>query len=186
VVSREQVAAGAGRLFLSRATVDMDELALSLAISRATLYRVVHSRDQLLGEVLWRLAEDLLVRARRERTATGVEGVLQVTRAFSTRLLASDPFRKFLTNEPETATRVLLTAAGGVHARAVETQKAIFHESAPPGQPPCSWLRGDWDTLAYLYVRIFESIWYADLLHGRSPDEEVVEEAARSLLQRAA
>src|SRR3954467_10934199 len=54
-VSREQVTAGACRLFLERGTVDMDELALRLAISRATLYRVVHGRDQLLGDVLWRL-----------------------------------------------------------------------------------------------------------------------------------
>ena len=43
-------------------------------------------------------------------------------------------------------------------------------------------LPGDLDSLAYLYVRLRESILYADLLSGRSPDPEVAERAVRALL----
>jgi AcrR family transcriptional regulator len=185
VVSREQVTAGARQLFLDRGTVDMDELAVRLAISRATLYRIVHSRDQLLGEVIWRLAEEALGRARRARRQTGVDGVLEVTRGFSSRIRRSGSFRHFLTREPETATRVLLTRIGGVHPRAVEAQKMVFCEAAPPGSAPGGWLRGDVDTLAYLCVRIFESMCYAELLCGRAPDDTLIEDAARALLLSA-
>jgi hypothetical protein len=71
VVSRDDVVRGGCRHFLRHATIDMDALAGDLSISRATLYRVVHSRDGLLGDVLWRLAKRMLDDARRERTATG-------------------------------------------------------------------------------------------------------------------
>ena len=52
-MSLDQVADAGCEYFLNHATIDMDELALTLAVSRATLYRVVNSRDRLLGEVLW-------------------------------------------------------------------------------------------------------------------------------------
>src|SRR5687768_6039636 len=71
VVSERDVVRGGCRLFLERGTVEMDALAGSLAISRATLYRVVHSRDRLLGDVLWQLGEATLTRARAQRTASG-------------------------------------------------------------------------------------------------------------------
>lgn len=179
VVSREQVALGGCRYFLQHATLDMDGLAQQLAVSRATLYRVVHSRDRLLADVLWRLAENALWRARKERTQYGVEGVLQVGRRFCTLLLDAKQFRTFLTSEPDAAARVLLTAGGGVHHRAVQAQKEIFVEATPPGQV---WPGGDLDSLAYLLVRIFESTFYADLLASRVPDRDLAERAIRAVL----
>jgi AcrR family transcriptional regulator len=184
VITQEQVIAGASRLFLCEGTVDMDRLAVSLAISRATLYRVVHSRDELLADVLWQLATGVLTRARQERTCVGVEGVLEVTRGFSRRVVASRAFRRFLTTEPDTASRLLFTAAGGVRARAVEAAKLVFCEAAPPG-PGQAWLSGDLDKLAHLYVRIVESTYYGDLLDGAAADPELVEHTARALLERA-
>jgi hypothetical protein len=185
VISREQVIVGASRLFLCTGTVDMDRLALALSISRATLYRVVHSRDEILSDVLWHLADGVLTRAREERTAYGVEGVLEVGRRFSRRVVASRAFRRFLADEPETASRVLFTAAGGVQAKAVEAARRVFLEAAPPDGPR-PWLAGDLDQLASLYVRILESMYYGELLHGAAPDADLVEHAARALLQRAA
>jgi len=184
VISREQVVAGACTLFLNRGTVDMDQLAISLAISRATLYRVVHSRDELMAEVLWRLAEQQLTRARAQRTRSGVDGVLQVARGFSRRVVASRSFRRFLSTEPETASRILFTAAGGVHQRAVDATRQLFVEAAPP-EHPGAWHGGDLDKLAYLNDRIFESLYYGELLHGATPDIDLVETAARALLEKA-
>jgi AcrR family transcriptional regulator len=161
-------------------TIDMDALATSLAISRATLYRVVHSRDQLLGDVLWRLAEQELTTARAARTRPGVDGMVEVTQRFCSRLLHSAPYRTFLAAEPQTAARVLFTRAGGVHSRVVAAQKEIMLECADESQP---WPAGDLDSLAYLYVRIVESMLYAELLTGRPPDAQLTERAVRSLFQ---
>ena len=50
VVSESDVVRGGCRYFLRHGTLEMDALAGSLAISRATLYRVVHSRDRTRGK----------------------------------------------------------------------------------------------------------------------------------------
>lgn len=173
VISEPQVVLGACRHFLRHATLDMDTLAVELAVSRATLYRVVHSRDRLLGAVLWRLGERLLVDARRGRTRSGVDGVLQVTNRFCGELRKSTPFRTFLAEEPVTAARVLFTDIGGVHRRVVAAQHQILLEAGTAGA--CT-------DLAYLYVRMVESELYAELLTGRRLDPQVAERAARSLL----
>jgi hypothetical protein len=182
VVSHDDVVRGGCRYFLLHATIDMDALAASLCVSRATLYRVVHGRDRLLGDVLWRLGERELTIARRERTLRGVDGVLQVTRTYCARLAAAGPFRTFLLAEPDTAARVLFTPAGGVHQRVVATQREILIEAARIGD---AWLAADLDRLAYLYVRIFESLLYAELLTGRRLDPDLAERAAAALLTAA-
>jgi hypothetical protein len=170
---------GGCRLFLERGTVEMDALAGSLAISRATLYRVVHSRDRLLGDVLWELGGAMFARARAHRTASGIDGVVEVTHRFCTCLLGAEPFQAFLRTEPKTAARVLFTPAGGVHTRAVAAQKEILAEAARRGdlRPP-----RDLDHLAYLYVRVIESTLYAELITGRQPDLALAERTLRSLL----
>ena len=179
MISERDVVRGACRFFLRNGTVEMDALAISLAISRATLYRVVHSRDRLLGDVLWELGEQILNRARQASTATGIDGVLEVTHRFCTKLLRAEPFRVFLRTEPKTATRVLFTPAGGVHTRAVAAQEEILLEAASRGGLS---LPGDPAHLAYLYVRIIESSLYAELLSGQQPDLPLAERTIRSLL----
>jgi AcrR family transcriptional regulator len=177
VVTPERVVRGACRFFLRHGTIDMGELAASMAISRATLYRVVHSRDALLGEVLWRLGDALLIRARRARQHSGVDGVIEVTRLFTAQVRAAEPFRAFLRAEPETAARVLLTASGGVHRRAVLAQQEILRENSGPAWSPASPHQQ-----AYLYVRLVESALYADLLDDARLDPGLAERAARALL----
>jgi AcrR family transcriptional regulator len=179
VVTRDQVVRGACRYFLQHGMVDMDDLAVTLAISRATLYRVVHSRDGLLGDVLWSLAERTLSRARRQRQRSGIDGVLEVTRSFVELLRTAGPFRTFLDNEPETATRVLFNASLGVHHRAVSAQREIFQEA---GGVDASWSAATLDQVAFLYVRIAESTIYADLLGGVPVDLDLAERAARAVL----
>jgi hypothetical protein len=178
VVSQDQVVRGACRFFLEHGMVDMARLAESLAISRATLYRVAHSRDVLLGEVLWRLAERLLVRARRRRTHTGADGVLEVTRRFAEDLRVAGPFHDFLRSEPDTAARVLFTASGAVHRRVVSVHREILREAHGD-----QWPQDALDQAAYLYVRIIESALYAELLGAAPPDAELVERAARAVLR---
>jgi len=181
VISERDVVRGACRFFLRHGTIEMDGLAGSLAISRATLYRVVHSRDRLLGDVLWELGEQILNRARASTTTTGVDGLLEITHRFCTTLLRAQPFRFFLRTEPKTATRVLFTPSGGVHTRAVAAQQEILLEAHKDGLK----LPGDPAHLAYLYVRIIESSLYAELLTGQQPDLPLAERTIRSLLHSA-
>jgi AcrR family transcriptional regulator len=173
VISYETVVAGARRHFLREGTIDMDELAHELSVSRATLYRAVDGRDRLLGDVLWSLAEGIFARARR------ADAILEVSRRFTEEVMAAEPFRRFLEREPQTALRVLLTPAGGVHDRTVAMQRAIFAEALESGEDA---LPGDLDSLAYLYVRLHESILYADIMSGRRPDPDVAQRAVRALL----
>jgi hypothetical protein len=177
VLTREHVVRGGCRYFMRHGTVDMEELATSLAISRATLYRIVRSRDALLGEVLWLLGDGLLNRARRHGGRAGVDGVLEVTRLFVAQLRVAQPFRAFLRAEPDTAARVLLTASGHVHRRAVFAQREILLERAGP-----TWLPAAPDQQAYLYVCLAEAAIYAELLHGVRLDLALTERAARGLL----
>ncbi|MCO1597489.1 QsdR family transcriptional regulator [Micromonospora sp. RHAY321] len=179
VISAERVVQGGCLFFLRNATVDMDALAGALTVSRATLYRVVHSRDRLLGDVLWRLAERLLTQARAETTTTGVDGVLETTRRFAVAVRQARPFRAFLRAEPATAARVLFTPAGGVHARVVDAQRGILVAAA--ADP--AWSPADLDGAAFLYVRIVESMLYAELIHGRRADPATAERAARAVLE---
>ncbi len=178
VVSRERVVQGGCTFFLRHGTVEMDGLADHLSVSRATLYRVVHGRDPLLGEVLWRLGERMLVRARAETTSPGIDGVLETTRRFAARVRHAEPFLAFLHAEPATAARVLFTPAGGVHARVVEAQRGILASATDP-----AWSPGDLDGAAYLYVRIIESALYADLLGGHPADPMTTQRAARAVLE---
>ncbi|MFC9945565.1 QsdR family transcriptional regulator [Streptomyces pratensis] len=179
VVTRGHVVHRACRFFLRHGTVDMSALAQDLAVSRATLYRVAGSRDALLADVLWELAEHLLDRARRRRTRAGVDGVLEITRYFVTALRASAPFGSFLRAEPETARRLL--TAGCVHRRAVLAQRSILLEA---GEGDLPWPRSGIDDLAYLYVRVVESTLYAELLSSRRPDLALAERTARALLRQ--
>ncbi|MFE4693933.1 QsdR family transcriptional regulator [Streptomyces sp. NPDC056749] len=179
VVARGHAVHRARRMFLRHGTVDMDALARDLAVSRATLYRVVGSRDALLTDVLWELADHLLDRARRLRTREGVDGVLEITRYFVGALRGSAPFADFLRAEPETARRLL--TGGGVHHRAVLAQRGILLEA---GERQCLWPRSGIDDLAYLYVRIVESALYAELLSSRRPDLALAERTARAVLQQ--
>jgi len=182
VISYDAAVRAAIGLFIRTATVDMDELAQRLCVSRATLYRVVPGRDRLLGDVLWRQAEYLFVQAAHGRDASDGEGadrILAVLRRFGVSILDAVPFRTFMAAEPETAIRVLFTSAGGVHERFVCLNRELIAQAVAAGTytPPF-----DLDDLAYVFVRIFESMWYADLLAGLEPDLDVAERVARAVL----
>lgn len=180
VIAYDDVVRAGIERFLRDSTIDMDILADDLAVSRATLYRVAAGRDRVLGDVLWALAIPMFERAKRRAGGEGVEVLIAVLRGFGRDIMAAEPFRTFITDEPETATRVLFTPAGGVHGRFVEANKRLMEEvRADTGGLS---LPFDVDTAAYVFARIYESMWYADLLSGREPDLDVADRAARAVL----
>src|SRR5688500_1651593 len=96
VITYDEIVVGARRHFLRESTIDMDELAHELAVSRATLYRAVDGRDRLLGDVLWSLAERTYADARRGISSHGVDAILEISRRFTESATTSLPFRRFL------------------------------------------------------------------------------------------
>jgi Tetracyclin repressor-like, C-terminal domain len=179
VIAYAEVVAGARRHFVRHATVDMDVLAPELAVSRATLYRVAGGRDRLLGDVFWSFADRILTDARGAVPGRDVDGILEISRRYYETAAGDEAFRRFLAEDPQTAVRVLFTPVGGVHERLVRAQREIFEEALARGDAR---FVSDLDDLAYLYIRIYESMLYSDVLIGRAPDIGPAERAARALL----
>ena len=138
VLDYETALGAARRKFLASGNVDMEAMAHDLAVSRATLYRVVGNRDRLLGDIIWSMAERTLELAIAEtgESLKGVEWVVEMSRRFNELVNESVPLRTFLHNEPLTAFRVLFTPAGGVHERAVETWRELLLDTVEPRRHP--------------------------------------------------
>jgi hypothetical protein len=182
VLSDTDAIARAKARFVADGTVDMTVLAEELAVSRATLYRVVGNRDRLLGDVIWDLGSRTLERAIRETEPdrTGIDRVVETSRRFNEYVVAFSPLRHFLREEPLTAFRVLFSPAGRVHERAVDAWRAMLQEAVARGEIVP---RLPVDDLAYNLVRSGESMLYADLIAGREPDIELAAVIQRAVLQ---
>lgn len=168
--------------FVRDGNIDMSALADEFPVGRATLYRVVGSRDRLLGDVLWVLAERTLhlatAEAEAEAATKGVDRFIEISRRFKEHTLSFAPFRRFLLADPETAFRVLLTPAGGVSQRMVAAYADLLTAAAEAGEAT---LPFDVQRLAYVLVRIGEAMLYSDLLAGLEPDLEMAEAVERQL-----
>jgi AcrR family transcriptional regulator len=101
--------------FLDGARVDMGTLAQQLDVSRATLYRWFDSRDQLLEQVLSRLADEFSASARAEAEGEGDERVLDFVRHIMLTTVGFQPIRSFVEREPQLALRLLIGQNGAVH-----------------------------------------------------------------------
>jgi len=163
----------------------MEQLTEDLWVSRATLYRVVGSRDRLLGDVLWQLAARTLELADRDAENSGLVGVdrlLAVARGFDRQVSPFEPLQKYLAVDPADATRILFGATARVHVRNVEAWGVLLQRELE---------RGTVDSLpfsvpetAFALVRIGESIVYGSMLAGIEPDPRLGEDLRRTVLLR--
>ncbi len=157
----------ARRTFLSGERVEMRALAAELGVGRSTLYRWVGDRDQLLGEVLWRLAYSELEQAAAEVDGSGTDRVVEIAARYVRSLHGFPPLHQFLTSEPETAIRVLTTSRAQVQRRTVQWfADLIVAERAAASLAE----EVDETVLAYALVRIGESFLYADAIAGMEPN----------------
>jgi AcrR family transcriptional regulator len=178
VIAPEVLLRGAAYHYLQHSTIDMDALAGELAISRATLYRAVGSRDALLGEVFWAIAKILIAEAAGEARGTGPDRVIAVSRIFTELLDSAEQMRSFVAAEPQTAARVLFTAAAELRQHAIDAQLRIFVESGIEGDP------ADLRRRAALYLRTLEGVLYGPLLGSGPIAFEAAEPALRALLRQ--
>jgi AcrR family transcriptional regulator len=156
------------------------ELAARLGVSRATLFRRVGSRDELLAEVLWSLARGAVRSADRSTPGPpGPERVVSVAAAVAGSVGASEAFTAFVRREPERALRLLTEPDGVFDSRLrCEVELIVGRElSAEPSSPTSV------RDLARLTVRVADSMVFADLLAGRPPDTARLAQSVAALLR---
>ncbi len=167
----------ARRRFVSGDRIDMGALAAQVGISRMTLNRWVGSRDVLLAEINWSLAEPTLDAARARARSSGAQLVTDTIGGFLADVLAAPFMRTFLTREPEIALRILTTARTPFQTRVRSYLRDLILQELEPAQLPL-----DPEDLAYLIVRIGESFCYVDLITGGQPDADKARTAIAALL----
>jgi AcrR family transcriptional regulator len=183
VITYEDALNAGRRRFVATGRLSMSGLQRDLLVSRATLYRVVGSRDGLLGDVLWQLAARTLEMVVTDVDGEGLRGVdrlIEITRRFDELILGFEPLQLLLQREPVVAFRVLFTPVGRVHERVVEAFAELFAKARDAGEIA---LPFDVTASAYLHVRIGESKLYGHLLAGVGPDEAMIDRLRRTVLQ---
>ena len=170
----------ARRRFLRMERLDMRELASDMGVSRATLYRWVGTRDQLLAEVIWSLGEQGLRAARdAAQGLSGVDRLLRIFEAFGQQILSNRPVRHFVDTEPATAIRVMTGKDSPNQIKVIAFYRDLVEEAAESGEIT---LRLPAEKVAYIMVRSANAFLWTNLIAGEEPDIEAGVEMARVLL----
>ncbi|WP_181783698.1 QsdR family transcriptional regulator [Pseudonocardia pini] len=167
--------------------VDMRGLAGELGVNRATLYRWVGSREELLSEIVWSLcARTLRLSADRARERAEVDPEQPSELAVRLTLFVEDTLghpgmRRFLAEEGEFAMRLLTLSSGGFQRRLVALVDELAAEATAAGGLHSPLPRPD---LAYTVVRVVESFVYLKVITGEEPDAARAGRVLRALLPR--
>jgi len=168
----------ARRLWLKGERIHLASLSEELHIGRATLFRWIGNKDLLMGETLWSLYDSLRQDAIAQTSGHGVDYVVGVFRHINSVLLHSEPLRRFVHDDPEYALKILTSSRSTLHSRTVEANTRILEEQVAAGyiQPPMNL-----ESLSYFMVRLAESCLYADIIGGREPRDEELEDACTAV-----
>ncbi|MFI9813499.1 QsdR family transcriptional regulator [Saccharothrix variisporea] len=170
----------AKRTFLKRQRVDMGLLAERLDISRVTLYRWVGSRERLLVEVTWSLAEFNLTELDAPPRDHGAERVVRLAVGFLEVVIGNPGMAYWLAHEGELAMRLLTRHDRAFQPRLIRWFRRVLEEETAAGLLA---LPADLDEVAYIIVRIIESYAYLNLITGREPEAAHAEAVLRLLLR---
>ncbi len=168
----------ARRLWLKGERVHLASLADDLGIGRATLFRWVGNKDLLIGEVLWSLYEPVRQEALTITPGQGVEFVVGAYRHINSTILHFGPLRRFINQDPEYALKILTSSQSVLHTRTVEANTQMLKEQAEAGHidPPMGI-----GSLSYFMIRLAESCLYSDIIAGREPRDEELEDACTAV-----
>ncbi|MBT2745541.1 MULTISPECIES: QsdR family transcriptional regulator [unclassified Lysobacter] len=157
----------ARRGWIAGERLDIGALAAELGIGRATAFRWVGSREQLLGEVVWSLCEPLLQQAAAATSGRGPRRVAAICEYAIRAMLVYPPLRRFIEQDAEFALRLLTSKQGPVQERVIGQVRELLRHQADQGALV---LPLNVDTLSYLIVRLCESFLYADVISGQRVD----------------
>jgi AcrR family transcriptional regulator len=170
----------ARRRFLAPERLDMSGLAGDLGVNRVTLYRWVGSRDKLLVEVVWSLAERTLATVDGVAGETGADRVVGVVTRFLDTVITNPGMQRWLAEEGEHAMRLLTRHETDFQPRLIGAIEALLAEETDAGRLN---VPVDLHELAYVIVRLIESYTYLDLITGEQPDARRAEPILRMLLR---
>lgn len=179
VVSSEQVVRAGVRFFIANARLDIDELAREMSVGRATLYRVVGSRDRLFGDVLDSLSVQTLDDILRRRPGSGVDWLLEIIGEYHAAVSSFGPLRTFMRTDPELAFRILFMPEAGLHNRSIARWRLLLEQAGAVDTTAGATLPDD---MAFALVRIGESMVFTEVFAGREPNLELFMRLLRALL----
>jgi AcrR family transcriptional regulator len=168
------------RMFLAPERIDMGTLADEVGVNRVTLYRWFGSRDRLLVEVIWSLADRTLAAVRARVDSEGAERVVEVVTGFLEAVIANPGMQRWLAEDGEHAMRLLTRHETDFQPRLIAAVEGLLEEEANAGRLD---LPVDLRELAYVIVRLIESYTYLDLITGEQPDPGPAEPILRMLLR---
>jgi len=166
--------------FLSPERIDMSTLADDLGVNRVTLYRWFGSRDRLLVEVVWSLAEGMLTDAQRSTRGRGSDRIVRVVGRFLDAVIGNPGWRRWLEEEGEHAMRLLTRRETDFQPRLIAAVEELLCAETATG---ALYVPVDLHELAYVIVRLIESYTYLDLITGERPDARRAEPILRMLLR---
>jgi AcrR family transcriptional regulator len=175
----------ARRTFQAGDRVDMQALARALDVDRATLYRWVGSREQLLIEILWSLIEPTVSALKKTHCHYGppvVPGQSPAAAVMTNtvRAVSAHPgMQCFIDREGDLALRLLTTKASDFETRTINLVNDLVHEETDKGRLNASI---PLDDLPYVLVRLMESYAYVGLITGERPDPDRAARVINALL----
>jgi AcrR family transcriptional regulator len=170
----------ARRRFQAAERIDVGAMAEELGVNRVTLYRWVGSRNQLLVETLWGLAEATLARQEKAVRERGAERIVQIVTRFVDACVTNAGMRRLLSEEGELVMRLLTRRDAGFQPRLIDAIHRLLDTEARAGRLD---LPVDLGEVAYVVVRLIESYVYLDLITGERPDARRAEPVLRMLLR---
>ena len=166
----------ARRRWLAGERVDMSAIAGELDVNRVTLYRWIGSRETLLVDVVWGLAEQTLADVSGKVRGRGAERVVAIVTRFVEVVIANRGMQTWLAEEGELAMRLLTRSDRGFQPRLIGWVEALLEAEEVE-------LEADRREVAYVIVRVIESYTYLDLILGERPDARRAEPILRLLLR---
>ena len=154
--------------FVAGQRLDMRSLARRVGVARATLYRRVGNREQLLDQVLWWRARLLLAdQVRASAHLMGTDRLTAVIAGVLRGIGGDRPVRMFLESDPETALRVMTGTRSTVHQGMAAVLENLIDLERGRGAFDASL---DTPTLAFAIIRVSEGFLYSDVVADRAPD----------------
>ena len=177
--SREDLLEAAMQRFLRGQRIDVQAIAAELRLSRSTIYRWFGSREQLIGEVLFRAAEPLIDAARAGARGRGGAALLDTFDRLNCSLEAAPALRQFVEQERDAALRIITSGAGAVQPRMVARIAGLIEDEVNAGtyDPPV-----EPSTLGYAIVRLAEAFLFNDAAAGMRGDVDRLRDVEAAIL----
>jgi AcrR family transcriptional regulator len=170
------------RSYMLGEPLDMSALAAELGIGRATLYRWVGNREELLARVLAEYTERTLRDAVDAASGEGADLVVDVLRRFMTTVATAEPLATLTQREPLLFIRLAM-APGMVEDRAARSLADLLEREVAARRLS---LELPAQVMAGALVRLCDAYLYAHLLGGAEPQIDTTVQLASLLLRTRA